>query len=169
MKLSQEQLHRELLVNDSERASEPKAMQNGGDSRVPQMDTEVLRETFDVAARRTSVAEARHRSLAWLAQHPVAREATQTAVLVVSEFVTNAVVHTGSTVISCTLQLGSGLLRVEVTDQGTGRTSPMLRHAAADDVGGRGLVLVNAVAEAWGAFPAVPCGWTVWATMRVTA
>ena len=60
-------------------------MRNGGDSRVPQMDTEVLRETFDVAARRTSVAEARHRSLAWLARHAVAQQAAQTAVLVVSE------------------------------------------------------------------------------------
>lgn len=133
------------------------------------MDTEVLRETFDVAARRTSVAEARHRSLAWLARHAVAQQAAQTAVLVVSEFVTNAVVHTSSTVISCTLQLGGDLLRVEVTDQGTGRTSPVIRHAALDEMGGRGLLLVNAVTEAWGAFPAVPRGWTVWAILRMTA
>jgi anti-sigma regulatory factor (Ser/Thr protein kinase) len=130
------------------------------------MDTEVLRETFDLAARSTSAAEARHRSLAWLARRAVAVQTAQTAALVVSEFVTNAVVHTGSTVISCTLQLGGGLLRVEVTDQGTGRTSPVIRHAAADEVCGRGLMLVNEIAEAWGASPAIPCGWTVWATLR---
>jgi anti-sigma regulatory factor (Ser/Thr protein kinase) len=133
------------------------------------MGTEVLRETFDLAARSTSAAEARHRSLAWLGRRAVAVQTAQTAALVVSEFVTNAVVHTGSTVISCTLQLGGGLLRVEVTDQGTGRTSPVIRHAAADEVCGRGLMLVSEISEAWGAFPAIPCGWTVWATLRLMA
>jgi anti-sigma regulatory factor (Ser/Thr protein kinase) len=141
-------------------------MRNGGDARVPQMGTEVLRETFDLAARNISASEARHRSLAWLARHAIARHAAQTAVLVVSELVTNAVVHSGSTVVSCTLQLRSGLLRVEVTDQGTSRTSPVIRSVAADEASGRGLLLVSTVAQAWGAFPVVPSGWTVWATMH---
>lgn len=133
------------------------------------MDTEVLRETFDLVARSTSAAEARHRSLAWLADHAVPRQAADTAVLIVSEFVANAVVHSGGSVIGCALQLGGGLLRIEVTDQGTGHTSPVVRQAAADDVSGRGLLLVSAMSEAWGASPAVPSGWTVWATVRTTA
>ena len=141
-------------------------MRNGGDPGVPQMDTEVLRETFDLAARGTSAAEARHRSLAWLTGHAVAREVADIAVLIVREFVTNAVVHGGSTVISCTLHLGGGLLRIEVTDQGTGGTSPVIRHATPDELSGRGLLLVSALSEAWGASPAVPRGWTVWATVR---
>jgi anti-sigma regulatory factor (Ser/Thr protein kinase) len=132
------------------------------------MDTEVLRETFDLPARSASPAEARHRSLGWLIRHAVARQVAETAVLVVSELVTNAVVHSGSTVIGCTLMLGGGLLRVEVTDQGTGRTAPVVRHAAADDMTGRGLLLVSAVSEEWGASPAVPRGWTVWAVVRTT-
>lgn len=130
------------------------------------MDTEALRETFDLPARRASAAEARHRSLGWLTRHAVAHQAAETAVLVVSELVTNAVVHSGSTVIGCTLMLGGGRLRVEVTDQGTGRTAPVVRHAAAYDMTGRGLLLVSAVSEAWGASRAVPRGWTVWALVR---
>jgi anti-sigma regulatory factor (Ser/Thr protein kinase) len=133
------------------------------------MDTEVLRETFDLPACRTSAAEARHRSLGWLTQHSVARQAAETAMLIVSELVTNAIVHSGSAVIGCTLMLSRDLLRVEVTDQGTGRTVPVVRHAATDDMTGRGLMLVSTVAEAWGACPAVPWGWTVWAVVRTAA
>jgi anti-sigma regulatory factor (Ser/Thr protein kinase) len=144
-------------------------MRNGGDLRVPQMDTGVLREAFDLAARATSPAEARRRSLDWLVKQAVLQQAAETAVLIVSEFVANAVVHTGSTVIRCALHLQGGLLRVEVTDQGTSRTSPVVRHAATDAISGRGLMMVSAVSEAWGAFPAVPCGWTVWAVVRTTA
>lgn len=144
-------------------------MRNGGESRVPQTGTEVLRETFELTARRASAAEARHLSLSWLTRHAVARQATETAVLIVSELVTNAVVHSGSTAITCALQLSGGLLRVEVTDRGAGQASPDVRHATTDEVSGRGLLLVSAVSESWGTSPALPCGWTVWAAVRATA
>jgi serine/threonine-protein kinase RsbW len=161
-------LHGDLLVKDSRPASEPGDARNGGDPRVPKTDTEALRETFGLAAHRTSVAEARHRSLCWLARHAVARQAAETAVLVVSELVTNAIVHSDSSLITCTLMIGGSLLRVEVTDQGTSRTAPVVRHAAADEMTGRGLLLVSAVSQAWGASPAIPQGWTVWAAVRTT-
>lgn len=136
---------------------------NGGDLGVPQMDTEVLREAFDLAARAASVAEARHRTLAWLFRCPVSQRAAEAAALVVSELVTNAIVHSGSDVVSCALRLGNGLLRIEVTDQGTSGAEPAVRMPAADDVSGRGLLLVSAVSEAWGVSPAIPAGRTVWA------
>jgi anti-sigma regulatory factor (Ser/Thr protein kinase) len=136
---------------------------------VPQTDTQALRVTFGLVAHGRSAADARHRSLDWLARHAVTRQAAEAAVLVVSELVTNAVVHSGSALISCTLILGDALLRVEVTDQGTGGTAPVARHAALDEMTGRGLLLVSAVSEAWGASPAIPRGWTVWATVRATA
>lgn len=143
-------------------------MRNGGPG-VPQINTQVLYETFDLVARSTSAAEARHRCLDWLTGHGAPQQAIEATVLIVSEFVANAVVHSGSTVISCALQLGASLLRVEVTDQGNGPSSPVVRQAGPDEVSGRGLLLVSAVSEAWGAAPAVPCGWTVWATVRTTA
>ena len=130
------------------------------------MDTEVLREAFDLAACPTSVAEARHRTLSWLFRYAVGEQAAEAAVLIVSELVTNAIVHSGSEAVSCVLRLGSGLLRIEVTDQGVGVAEPTVRKPADDDVSGRGLLLVSAVSEAWGVRRALPAGRTVWATVR---
>ena len=138
---------------------------NGGNPRVPQTDTEALREAFELASRSTSAAEARHRTLAWLLRHCIADDAVEAAVLVISELVTNAVVHSGSSVIGCALLLGNGLLHIEVTDQGTGQGEPAIRKPAADEVSGRGLLLVSAVSKAWGIMPATPSGRTVWATV----
>lgn len=141
---------------------------NGGESRVPQADTKALREAFDLAARRTSAAEARHRTLAWLRRHLIGQEAADAAVLIISELVSNAVMHSGSSVVSCTLLLSGGLLHIEVTDQGTGPGEPAVREPAADDVSGRGLLLVDALSKAWGVTPVIPRGRTVWATVLIT-
>lgn len=138
---------------------------NGGNPRVPQIDTEALHEAFELDARSTSAAEARHRTLAWLLRHSIGEDAVEAAVLVISELVTNAVVHSGSSVIRCALLLGNGLLHIEVTDQGTGQEEPIVREPAADEVSGRGLLLVSAVSRAWGIVPATPGGRTVWATL----
>jgi anti-sigma regulatory factor (Ser/Thr protein kinase) len=132
------------------------------------MDTEVLRETFDLAARATSAAEARHRALAWLLCKSVGQQDAETAVLIVSELVTNAVLHSGSAVIGCALRLGNGLLRIEVTDQGSGSPEPTVCKPAADDVSGRGLLLVSTLADGWGVTPAARGGRTVWAAVRTT-
>ena len=140
---------------------------NGGDPRLPPADTEALREVFDLTVRDTSAAEARRRTLAWLLRHSVGQEAAEAAVLIISELVTNAVVHSGSSVIGCALRLGSGVLQIEVTDQGAGQQEPALREPAADDVSGRGLLLVSAVSKAWGVTPVVPSGRTVWATVLI--
>jgi anti-sigma regulatory factor (Ser/Thr protein kinase) len=138
---------------------------NGGEPRLPQIDTEALREAFDLATHSASAAEARHRTIAWLLRHSIGQEAVESAVLIISELVTNAVVHSGSSVISCALLLGSGSLHIEVTDQGSGQQEVALREPATDDVSGRGLLIVSALAKAWGVTPASPCGRTVWATL----
>jgi anti-sigma regulatory factor (Ser/Thr protein kinase) len=141
---------------------------NGGDSRLPPADTEALREAFKLAARSTSAAEARHRTLAWLLRHSIDQEAGEAAVLIISELVTNAVLHSGSSVIGCTLRLDSGSLHIEVTDQGASRQEPAVGEPAADDVSGRGLLLVSALSKAWGFTPGSPSGRTVWATVITT-
>jgi serine/threonine-protein kinase RsbW len=140
---------------------------NGGDPRVPPADTEALREVFDLTMHNTSAAEARRRTIAWLLRHAIEQEAAEAAVLIISELVTNAVMHSGSSVISCALRLGSGVLQIEVTDQGTGLQEPAIGEPAADDVSGRGLLLVSAVSKAWGVTPVVPNGRTVWATVLI--
>ncbi|MFD7920672.1 ATP-binding protein [Streptomyces sp. NPDC059740] len=77
---------------------------------------------------------------------------TETLVLLVSELVTNAVVHTGA---SAWLRVcrpvdaaTPGTVRVEVLDRCARPPHP--RHAAEADTGGRGLELVDCLADRWG-------------------
>ena len=86
------------------------------------------------------------------------------AQLVASELVTNAVVHAG-TPIDLTLKLVGPRLQIAVRDGGDGQA----RLAGITDESaqsGRGLMLVDALAQAWGNFlPST--GKVVWATVRV--
>jgi anti-sigma regulatory factor (Ser/Thr protein kinase) len=80
-----------------------------------------------------------------LADQHCAPETVADARLVVSELVTNAVLH-ARTPIEVQVLLGAGTLRIEVTDSGLDRP-----HVWAErDRGGRGLPIVEAVASGWG-------------------
>jgi anti-sigma regulatory factor (Ser/Thr protein kinase) len=68
--------------------------------------------------------------------------------VVISELVTNAVVH-GYGEVVVRLQLDRGLLRGEVIDQGAGFEHE-IRERGAEDIGGRGLFLVESMASRWG-------------------
>lgn len=90
---------------------------------------------------------------------------SDSAQLVVSELVTNAVTHAAS---ACQLRLvrTGGSLRVEVQDGGAGTPDPQ----SPDDRGehGRGMHLVAACSAAWGV-DVVPGGKVVWAELSVIA
>ncbi|MFG3661806.1 ATP-binding protein [Streptomyces sp. NPDC047706] len=91
------------------------------------------------------------------------------AVLVTSELVTNAVTHSGSERIVCRLHSTGLRLRVEVEDQNLGSTLPAPRQACPDDENGRGLLLVEAVCDGWGAGPAPNgSGRIVWAELTTS-
>jgi anti-sigma regulatory factor (Ser/Thr protein kinase) len=162
-------LQHDHLVNDRRVIAHQSSAEalNGREPRVPSTDTFELREVFRLPARRASAAEARRRTFDWLTRHLIGQEPAEAAVLIVSELVTNAVMHSASSVIGCTLRLGGGLLYIEVTDQGAGGPEIAVRAAAADDVSGRGLLLVSALSKAWGVTSAVPRGLTVWAAVGV--
>ncbi|MEU7046093.1 ATP-binding protein [Streptomyces varsoviensis] len=126
-------------------------------------------EVFLLPSRTTSVAEARHRTRQWLDRCAVPDGICAAAVLVVSELVTNAVVHTDSDRISCRVRADTAQVRLEVRDSGSGRRGPRQRSAGPDAETGRGLLLVGSVADAWGvAAPEHSTGHTVWATLRIT-
>lgn len=78
----------------------------------------------------------------------------ETLILLISELVTNAVVHTGCPAVLRMLfgsahPAGSaGTVRVEVAD--TSCRPPQPRHARGEDTGGRGLELVDGLADRWG-------------------
>jgi anti-sigma regulatory factor (Ser/Thr protein kinase) len=85
-------------------------------------------------------------------------EQCETAELLVSELVTNALVHAGSR-LRLTLSAAHGVLRCEVWDADHRR--PRVRHAPETAEGGRGMFLVEALAGRWGCHQDGP-GKTVW-------
>ncbi|MCI0385650.1 ATP-binding protein [Streptomyces sp. CNQ085] len=126
------------------------------------------RAEFEVPAQRSSVCVARHLLAEWLLRWHCPHSVVDTAQLVVSEFVTNAVVHTVSDRIACVLQHGDRRLRIEVRDQGTGAPGLAARPADVEATGGRGLQLVDALAHSWGDIPAARSrGRVVWAELRL--
>jgi anti-sigma regulatory factor (Ser/Thr protein kinase) len=77
-------------------------------------------------------------------------DAIDPAVLIMSELATNAIQHADKTVtIRVTCEVGDdGILTLGVLDYG--KREPVMLDAADDDEHGRGLVLVNALADEWG-------------------
>nr|WP_107092317.1 ATP-binding protein [Streptomyces sp. NRRL B-1140] len=124
---------------------------------------------FELAAHPGSPAQARRLTRARLTGWSVCEDTCDSAALVVSELVTNAIVHTASTHIVCELHDGDDLVRIAVRDEGcapgqpraAGRTRPEEEH-------GRGLLLVDALCHSWGAHENGP-GLLVWAELPRTA
>ena len=98
-----------------------------------------------------SVAAARHFVAASLASWRPGEQA-QVAVLLASELVTNAIVHSGphrpSDEIAVTVNTTDGLARIEVRDNAPG--APELRVTSVDSHSGRGLLLIDALSSRWG-------------------
>ncbi|WP_406196172.1 ATP-binding protein [Kitasatospora sp. NBC_01560] len=90
--------------------------------------------------------------------------AIQDVELCASELIANALVHTGERC-TVTVRRRAGRLRVEVADR-----CPDLpeRERDAESTGGRGLLLVEALADAWGWHPA-GVGKVVWFEFLETA
>jgi anti-sigma regulatory factor (Ser/Thr protein kinase) len=107
-----------------------------------------------------AAARARREISDWLAPLGCPQDVEQDLLLVVSELVTNAVVHAGSAPLLIASH-DDGLLRIEVFDDDA--SPPVLRRAgAADGIGGLGLQLVEKVAHRWGWEPTED-GKRVWA------
>ncbi|MFC3351987.1 ATP-binding protein [Streptomyces echinoruber] len=98
-------------------------------------------------------------------------EVVETAVLLLGELMTNAYRHAKvprGREMWARAVLAEDHLRVSVTDADD--TLPAPREAAPDDETGRGLALVAALADDWGAEPrAAGIGKTVWCVLRVPA
>lgn len=86
----------------------------------------------------------------WLAEQLASApdEVRQTATLLTSELVTNAVLH-AATDVTVTLHRNGGGLRVEVADEST--QLPVEKRYGDDAATGRGLFVVSTLADSWGA------------------
>jgi anti-sigma regulatory factor (Ser/Thr protein kinase) len=108
--------------------------------------------TFRLPRSRRSVPRARALLHAVLGSWGAAQEVAEDAELVLSELVTNALrvpVPRGRQVgVRIARSTADGLLRLEVSDAGSGR--PEVREPGEDETRGRGLLLVAALAHRWG-------------------
>lgn len=113
----------------------------------------VRRYGFQLPAHAESVSRARQLTLDRLTTWDVDEETCETAVLVVSELVTNAIVHAAGDHVICEIRRGRGTLWIAVEDQGYGPTGPQLHRTEvgeSEGEGGRGLFLVDSICSGWG-------------------
>ncbi|WP_063794174.1 ATP-binding protein [Streptomyces graminilatus] len=86
------------------------------------------------------------------------------ATQIVTELVTNAIEHTDAATIGASItRTGTESVRIVVTD--TSRARPAPGTPSPDDEDGRGLLLVDALADTWGS-ELVRGGKRVWAELR---
>lgn len=106
-------------------------------------------------------AAARRAVCGFLAARGIDHDVTHDAALVVSELVTNALLH-GALPVALGVGLSDGFVRIAVSDADPGGQLTVL-PAGPDDAHGRGLGIVESVAESWGSVHHPRDGKTVWA------
>ncbi|MFB8247124.1 SpoIIE family protein phosphatase [Streptomyces sp. NPDC055952] len=131
--------------------------------RYDGMDVRPLRESWTVWRVPQAVGHARRFARRTLRSWGVAGD-HDAALLVVSELVTNALVHTDGQV-RMDLTLVNDRLRIAVADASP-RTPARPRSIGWEATGGRGILLVEAVSAGWGTLP-VSGGKQVWAELPV--
>ncbi|MGW2822530.1 ATP-binding protein [Streptomyces sp. NPDC001443] len=106
---------------------------------------------FELAAHPASPTQARRLTRARLTGWSVCEDTCDTAVLVVSELVTNAIVHTASSRVVCELHDGDDRVRIAVRDEGCAPGEPHPSPQRPEEEHGRGLLLIEALCHSWGA------------------
>ncbi|MFF4354137.1 ATP-binding protein [Streptomyces sp. NPDC001530] len=120
---------------------------------------------FELAAHPGSVAQARRLARTRLSGWAVCEDTCDTAALVISELVTNAIVHAAGERVMCELHDRDDALRIAVRDQGCAPGEPHPSPQRPEEEHGRGLLLVAAVSRAWGVQDTGP-GLLVWAELE---
>lgn len=112
---------------------------------------------FELPAVAASASAARVRVRAVLEERGLD---TDVVLLLLTELVSNVVRHAASTELTVRLAVTSGMLRVEVAD-GSSRLPTPIASAPWEQESGRGLLLVQALADRWGTTPS-RTGKAVW-------
>lgn len=108
---------------------------------------------FDLPARPAAVGAARCVVHDLLTAWGAPADTLDDAVLVISELVTNALLHSAGKRIACRLHGTADRIRIEVEDQEGGPARPRARRPGPDDQHGRGLFLVDVLSLDWGVAP----------------
>lgn len=83
--------------------------------------------------------------------------------LVLAELVNNALTHTSATTVAVTLLVASDV--TVVVEDDSADSPPRLRRPAQSDESGRGMRIIEALAQSWGTTPTAH-GKAVWARIR---
>lgn len=114
-----------------------------------------------VAAVPAAARETRHWAVDLVKEHGAKASAARTVELLVSEVVTNAVKYGAvADAIAVSLRCTDGSVTIRVSDDSTVR--PVVRRARPSDLGGRGMELVERLADDWGVDVDARRGKTVW-------
>jgi anti-sigma regulatory factor (Ser/Thr protein kinase) len=122
----------------------------------------MITRTLTVPGTVRSVRTARQLTAELCAEAGVSRELRDSAVLLTSELVTNAITH-GRSDARLRVVVHADCVRVEVTDDNS--RHPVVRSQDADALDGRGLQMLEFVASAWGVRDEA-YGKTVWFEVR---
>jgi len=128
---------------------------------APTRPTEMQVLRVRLAAGPAAAAEARRQVKAVISAWDCPVEA-DTAVLLTSELVTNAISHQAGAAITLAITFAFGQLRVDVHD--TSCSMPVLADASVDAEAGRGLMLVATLSASWGVYR-TPAGKAVYFTL----
>ncbi|MDK1341994.1 ATP-binding protein [Streptomyces sp. 378] len=134
--------------------------------------TQSLTEQFPSSPRGAQAA--RRHAVRWMEVrgYPPASDVSCAVALIVGELAANAVQHgrvRGRDFgLRLALDQAAGVLRIEVADAACAkRLSTAAPSSYPEGESGRGLLLVDALAERWGSAPRRPVGKTVWAELSV--
>ncbi|MFE5652059.1 ATP-binding protein [Streptomyces cyaneofuscatus] len=143
-----------------------------------QHETCLMQSTFGITRRPPGelpppedgrqVGAIRHQAREHLSAHGLSGLADQT-VLILSELVTNAIVHSGGQKVTVALSLRAGFLRIVVRDGVPSFRTPC-RPSGDDDENGRGLALVEVItSEGDGAWGVMDGGSATWCELNLAA
>ncbi|GGS61493.1 ATP-binding protein [Streptomyces violaceus] len=141
---------------------------------MPQRELHSLTLQFPSSPRGAQLA--RRHAVRWMGErgHPPASDVSCAVALVVGELAANAVQHgrvPGREFgLRLVLDRAAGVLRVEVADAASAKRLPTaVPSSSPDGESGRGLLLVDVLAERWGSVSRRPVGKTVWAELCLDA
>jgi anti-sigma regulatory factor (Ser/Thr protein kinase) len=138
-------------------------MTDGEQAAAPHLSTSRSMVVYERQA--TSVGEARSWIDTFLAERAIMNPVRDDAQLVVSELVTNALMH-GDGALVLRASITDSAVQLSVTDSGD--ALPEVLPLDPSRIGGLGLIVVDRLASDWGISP-FPGGKTVWAALSLSS
>jgi anti-sigma regulatory factor (Ser/Thr protein kinase) len=124
------------------------------------LDPWAVSSTYELPSRPSSARLARR--LARGAMGGCSEPLVETAELLITELISNAIRHASSPPV-LRIDVDSGTVRIAVSDEST--KTPDVRHAGLEDEDGRGLLLVESLATSWG-WTRTTGGKQIWFTLN---